>query len=90
MIKKYFNQNTLELLSLFFKDLEGHGLSEATIDEYIKSFVKLNEIKFPSIAMPLRIIIVGTDQSPSVGSIISILSIDESLRRYNEFLKQYD
>ncbi|MDG2252696.1 MAG: glutamate--tRNA ligase [Methylophilaceae bacterium] len=90
LIKKYFNQNTLELLSLFFKDLEGHGLSEATIDEYIKSFVKLNEIKFPSIAMPLRIIIVGTDQSPSVGSIISILSIDESLRRYNEFLKQYD
>ena len=90
LIKKYFDENTFKLLRLFFSDLDKHSLSEATINDYIKFFVKLNEIKFPLIAMPLRVIIVGSDQSPNVGSIISILSISESVRRYNEFIKQYD
>ena len=90
LIEKYFDQNTFKLLGLFFSDLDKHGLSEVTVNDYIKSFVKLHGIKFPIIAMPLRVIIVGSDQSPSVGSIISILSIDESVRRYNEFIKKYD
>ena len=90
LLEKYFNQNTFKLLHLFFENLGKHGSSEATVNNYIKSFVKSNEIKFPLIAMPLRVIIVGSDQSPSVGSIISILSIDESLRRYKKFIKQYD
>jgi glutamyl-tRNA synthetase len=47
----------------------------------------MNEIKFPLIAMPLRVILVGADQSPSVGSIISILSTTESLRRFENYLK---
>ena len=90
LIEKYFDQNTFKLLHLFFGNLDKHASSEVTINDYIKSFVKFHGIKFPIIAMPLRVIIVGSDQSPSVGSIISILSIDESVRRYNEFIKQYD
>lgn len=90
LIEKYFDENTFKLLHLFFDDLDKHALSEETVNDYIKSFVKLNEIKFPLIAMPLRVIIVGSDQSPSVGSIISILSIEESVRRYDEFIKQND
>ena len=90
LLEKFFDQNTFKLLKLFFDDLDKHGLSEETVNDYIKSFVKTNEIKFPLIAMPLRIILVGSDQSPNVGSIISILSIEESVRRYNHFIKQYD
>ena len=90
LIEKYFDENTFKLLHLFFDDLDKHALSEETVNDYIKSFVKLNEIKFPLIAMPLRIILVGSDQSPNVGSIISILSIEESVRRYDEFIKQND
>ena len=90
LIEKYFDESTFKLLHLFFYDLDKHALSEETVNDYIKSFVKLNEIKFPLIAMPLRVIIVGSDQSPSVGSIISILSIEESVRRYDEFIKQND
>jgi len=90
LLEKFFDQNTFKLLKLFFDDLDKHGLSEEAVNDYIKSFVKTNEIKFPLIAMPLRIILVGSDQSPNVGSIISILSIEESVRRYNHFIKQYD
>ena len=90
LLEKYFDQNTFKLLHLFFDDLDKHALSEESVNDYIKSFVKKNEIKFPLIAMPLRIILVGSDQSPNVGSIISILSIEESVRRYNQFIKQYD
>ena len=87
LIELYFEQNTLKLLSLFFNELNNHDSSEESINHFIKDFVKMNEIKFPLIAMPLRVILVGADQSPSVGSIISILSTTESLRRFENYLK---
>jgi glutamyl-tRNA synthetase len=87
LIELYFEQNTLKLLSLFFNELNNHDSSEESINHFIKDFVKMNEIKFPLIAMPLRVILVGTDQSPSVGSIISILSTKESLRRFENYSK---
>ena len=87
LIELYFEQNTLKLLSLFFNELNNHDSSEESINHFIKDFVKMNEIKFPLIAMPLRVILVGTDQSPSVGSIISILSTTESLRRFENYSK---
>ena len=87
LIELYFEQNTLKLLSLFFNELNNHDSSEESFNHFIKDFVKMNEIKFPLIAMPLRVILVGTDQSPSVGSIISILSTKESLRRFENYSK---
>ena len=87
LIELYFDQNTPKLLGLFFNELNNHDSSEESINHFIKDFVKMNEIKFPLIAMPLRVILVGTDQSPSVGSIISILSTTESLRRFENYLK---
>lgn len=90
LVEKYFDQNTFELLRLFFNGLDNTNVSEEMANDYVKSFVKKHNIKFPSIAMPLRVILVGTDQSPSVGSIISILSLQESLNRFNHCVKQYD
>ena len=52
---------------------------------FIKEFVKKKEVKFPAIAMPLRTIIAGTDNTPNIGSIIFILGIDNIKERINLF-----
>ena len=45
-----------------------------------------SQIKFPEIAMPLRSIIAGTDNTPSIASIIYILGIDIIRRRVSVFV----
>ena len=53
----------------------------------MKEFVKEQEIKFPEIAMPLRTIIAGTDNTPSIGSIIFIVGIEVVKKRISVILE---
>ena len=60
------------------------------IDTQLPDFVKEEGIKFPVIAMPLRTILAGTDHTPSVGSIISIMGRDTVHQRWQDFKRNYD
>ena len=44
------------------------------------------EIKFSAIAMPLRVLLTGNDHTPSVGSRIYLLGLDETKLRLNNYL----
>ena len=52
----------------------------------IKLFVKNNNLKFPEIAMPLRVRLAGNLNTPNIGSIIFILGIDEVKERLSDCL----
>ena len=75
-----------KLIKLFINELEGLNWNDNNINNCLKEFVKKQEIKFPEIAMPLRCIIAGTDNTPSIGSIIYILGIDIIKRRVSVFV----
>ena len=66
--------------------LDGLDWTIEDINSFIKEFVKKQKIKFPEIAMPLRTIIAGTDNTPSIGSIIFILGIDIVRKRISNIL----
>jgi glutamyl-tRNA synthetase len=70
----------------FIGKLEKVNWTNDDVDKFIKDFVKNEGIKFPEIAMPLRTIIAGTDNTPSIGSIIFIVGIDVVKRRINIIL----
>jgi glutamyl/glutaminyl-tRNA synthetase len=40
--------------------------------------------------MPMRVILTGSDHTPSIGSIIFILGLNETQNRLNNFLNTYD
>ena len=59
---------------------------EDEINQVIKLFVKNNNLKFPEIAMPLRVRLAGNLNTPNIGSIIFILGIDEVKERLSDCL----
>jgi glutamyl-tRNA synthetase len=64
--------------------------NDEAVNQYLKDFVKEEGIKFPVIAMPLRTILAGTDHTPSVGSIITIMGRDTVHQRWQDFKRNYD
>ena len=48
-------------------------------------FPKKNELKFPKVAMPLRVMVTGGGQSPSVDAVMHLLGKEETLKRMSEF-----
>ena len=83
---KYLNNKSKNILKVFLGEINNLNWTDKDINEYLKEFVKKQKIKFPEIAMPLRIIIAGTDNTPSIGSIIFILGTDVVKKRISVFI----
>lgn len=52
----------------------------------IEQAVLSNSLKFPKVAMPLRVMLTGGAQSPSIDAVMSLLGKEETLRRLAGFL----
>jgi len=83
---KYLNNKSKNIIKVFLGEINNLNWTDNDINEYLKEFVKKQKIKFPEIAMPLRIIIAGTDNTPSIGSIIFILGVDVVKKRISVFI----
>lgn len=57
------------------------------IHEAINAAVIENELKFPKVAMPLRVMLAGIAQSPSIDQVMAILGKAEVLTRMNAYLQ---
>ena len=84
---KYLDEKSQKLIKVFISKIEKINWTNDDINKFMKEFVKEQEIKFPEIAMPLRTIIAGTDNTPSIGSIIFILGIDDVKKRISVILE---
>ena len=56
------------------------------IHHAIEAAVTSNAMKFPKVAMPLRVMMTGIAQSPSIDQVMSLLGKDEVLARINSAL----
>ena len=54
---------------------------EKNITNKSKDIIKNNNIKFKDLGQPLRLILTGSDQAPSIKDIIKILGISETINR---------
>ena len=84
---KYLDEKSQKLIKVFISKIEKINWTNDDINKFMKEFVKEQEIKFPEIAMPLRTIIAGTDNTPSIGSIIFILGIKDVKKRISCILE---
>jgi glutamyl-tRNA synthetase len=55
------------------------------IHHVINAVVTEFQLKFPKVAMPLRVLLTGIAQSPSIDQVMSLLGREEVLARINEF-----
>jgi len=73
------------LLELSAQLAESAWTTEA-IHHLIEQAVVSNGLKFPKVAMPLRVMVTGGAQSPSVDAVMALLGKEETLKRMNEYL----
>ena len=83
---KYLVEKSKSLVKTFIDGLEEINWTNEDVNNFLKYFIKKQEIKFPEIAMPLRTIIAGTDNTPNIGSIIFILGIKDVKKRISNIL----
>ena len=56
------------------------------INDAIKTTAKGHGVKMPKVAMPLRVMVAGVAQTPSINAVLEILGREETLKRMDKQL----
>ncbi len=73
--------NKKVIFSKFSKQLKEIDFEKNTIEKYIKEFLQANDLKFPELGKPLRVILTGKENAPSISELLFILGKEISLKR---------
>ena len=84
--EKHINAEALELIKSFQGSLNKIDWTKEAIHNVMNEVVTLHAIKFPKLAMPLRVLLTGIAQSPSIDTVMVILGRDETMKRLNLYL----
>lgn len=55
--------------------------NQAAVAEAVKETLRATGLKMPQLAMPVRVLVLGTPQTPSLDAVLALFSRDEVLRR---------
>lgn len=84
--EKHINAEALELIKSFQGSVNKIDWTKEAIHNVMNEVVTLHAIKFPRLAMPLRVLLTGIAHSPSIDAVMAILGRDETLKRLNLYL----
>ena len=84
---KDFIQTNIEVISVFKENIGTLDFSDLKmLENNIKEFLLSNDLKFPQLGKPLRLILAGRENAPSISQLLFFLGYEESLVRINSFL----
>ena len=80
-------QANIEIISVFKENISTLDFSNLKmLENDIKEFLSSNDLKFPQLGKPLRLILAGRENAPSISQLLFFLGYEESLKRINLFL----
>jgi len=85
-VEKHITDDIKPVLQVLYQRLANVDWTAELIQEAINMVVKENELKFPRVAMPLRVMVAGIAQSPSIDQVMAILGKQEVLKRMKSYL----
>jgi glutamyl-tRNA synthetase len=85
--EKHITNDIKPILSALAQSLGEVDWQAETIHHEIEAAVTRYSLKFPKIAMPLRVMLTGISQSPSIDQVMALLGKDEVLARISFALK---
>jgi glutamyl-tRNA synthetase len=86
-VEKHLTPDIMPVLAELSAALNACDWQAEAIHQVINDAVTKNGLKFPKLAMPLRVAITGTAQSPSIDQVMAILGKEEVLARLQVVLK---
>lgn len=78
---KHVTEAANPLLDAFVAVIEGVEWSKETIAAAIKEMLKAQGVKMPVLAMPVRVLTVGTAHTPSVDAVLELLGREKVIAR---------
>lgn len=86
-VEKHITDDIKPVMQVLHATLSKIEWTSEHIHEAINAAVKDNALKFPKVAMPLRVMLAGIAQSPSIDQVMAILGKEEVLTRMNAYLQ---
>ena len=87
LLEKHLTPEILPVLKTLMSALERAEWETESIHHEIEHAVTSNGVKFPKVAMPLRLLVTGGTQSPSIDRVMHVLGREETLARLSVFLR---
>ncbi len=85
-VEKHLKTEIMPALQYLYEMLVNTEWTPELIHEKIAHVIKEKALKFPQVAMPLRVMLAGVAQSPSIDQVMAILGKQEVLRRMESYL----
>lgn len=85
--EKHLTAEIKPILATLVKSLSGIDWQAEAIHHEIEAAVNSNALKFPKVAMPLRVMLTGIAQSPSIDQVMALLGKDEVVARIEAALR---
>ena len=86
VLDKHLTQEIRPVMQALVTRLSETDWTTEAIHGEIEQAVTSNGLKFPRVAMPLRVMLTGIAQSPSIDAVMALLGKEETLRRMSGFL----
>lgn len=83
---QHFNAEIKPVLADLIEKLTTIEWKDEVIQSEIKQIVTTHGIKFPKLAMPLRVMVTGETHTPSITAVLELLGREETLKRMNSRL----
>jgi len=87
LLEKHLSADVIPVLKTLVTQLDSGAWTQQAIHDAIQQAVTDNGLKFPKIAMPLRVMITGGAQSPSIDAVMELMGKQEVLSRVGKYLK---
>jgi glutamyl-tRNA synthetase len=78
---QHYTPEAIAALSALATRLEIVEWTRPAIGAAVKAIVEEHKLKMPKIAMPLRVMVTGETQTPSIDATLELIGRDESLVR---------
>lgn len=85
-VEKHITPEALPIMSAFVTKVSKIDWSVEAIHMAMNDIVTEHQVKFPKLAMPLRVMLTGGAQSPSIDQVMFILGREVALQRINAYL----
>jgi glutamyl-tRNA synthetase len=86
VLEKHLTPEIRPVMQALASKLQTIEWGTEAIHAEIEHAVTSNGLKFPKVAMPLRVMVTGGAQSPSIDAVMALLGKEETLRRLAEYL----
>ncbi|MBC5767334.1 glutamate--tRNA ligase [Ramlibacter albus] len=82
---KHLTDAVKPAVSMLAKMLEGGPWTKEAIAESVKETLRATGLKMPQLAMPVRVLVMGTAQTPSLDAVLALCTREQVLQRLRAF-----